>query len=278
MRFVRFGPRGEEKPGVIDDDGQLRDLSAQVADLSGEVLARLTRLDVRAAPVVADSPRLGVPVAGVGKIVCVGMNYSDHARENGMQPPREPILFLKATTALCGPTDPIIRPLGSEMLDWEVELGAVISRRTRYVDEAQALDHVAGYVAINDLSDRSYQLERAGQWTKGKSADSFAPVGPWLVPPRDAGDPQDLALRLWVNGVLRQDGSSARMIFPVARLVSYASQFMTLEPGDILATGTPKGVGMGQRPPVYLVPGDVVELEVEGLGRQRQVVEDEPAA
>jgi len=200
------------------------------------------------------------------------MNYTDHARENGMQPPREPIIFLKATSALCGPNDTVELPQGSLKADWEVELGVVIGRPAKYVTEAQALSYVAGFVAVNDLSDREFQIERAGQWTKGKSADTFGPVGPWLVTPDAAGDPQDMALKFWLNGVLMQDGHTSNMIFPVARLISYVSQFMSLHPGDIIATGSPSGVGMGRRPQVFLKPGDTIELEVGKLGRQRQAV------
>ncbi|WP_226778970.1 fumarylacetoacetate hydrolase family protein [Oceaniglobus trochenteri] len=272
MRFVRFGQPGAERPGVLDDTGTIRDLSQDFMDLAGPVLAKLQGIDPRHYPKVEGNPRLGVPVGQVGKYICVGMNYTDHARENNMQPPREPIFFLKATSALCGPNDDVILPRGSVKADWEAELGVVIGRRASYVDEAAALSHVAGYVAVNDLSDREFQLERAGQWTKGKSADTFGPVGPWLVTPDEAGDPQDMALRLSLNGQLMQDGHTSNMIFPVARLISYMSQFMSLMPGDIIATGSPSGVGMGRRPQVYLKAGDAMELEVGHLGRQHQKV------
>jgi len=272
MRFVRYGAAGAERPGVLDQDGVIRDLSRDFTDLSGATLAQLGGIDPRNHPVVKGDVRLGVPVGAVGKYICVGMNYTDHARENGMQPPREPIIFLKATSALCGPNDTVELPQGSLKADWEVELGVVIGRPAKYVTEAQALSYVAGFVAVNDLSDREFQIERAGQWTKGKSADTFGPVGPWLVTPDAAGDPQDMALKFWLNGVLMQDGHTSNMIFPVARLISYVSQFMSLHPGDIIATGSPSGVGMGRRPQVFLKPGDTIELEVGKLGRQRQAV------
>ncbi|WP_102109756.1 fumarylacetoacetate hydrolase family protein [Oceaniglobus roseus] len=272
MKFLRFGDPGAERPGLIDAQGRLRDLSRDIHDLSGEVLGRLGTFDPQKYPLVEGTPRLGVPVAGVGKFVCVGMNYTDHARENGMQPPREPIIFLKATSSLSGPGDAIVLPPLSEKADWEVELGVVIGRLAKNVTEDAALSHVAGFVTVNDVSDREFQIERAGQWTKGKSADTFGPVGPWLVTPDAAGDPQDMALRAWVNGVLMQDGHTSNMIFPVRRLISYVSQFMSLHPGDIIATGSPSGVGMGRRPQIYLRPGDVVEAEVGALGRQRQAV------
>lgn len=272
MRFVRFGPVGAERPGMLDDDGRLRDLSTEIVDLSGDVLARLGQFDPNRLPLVTEAVRLGVPVGGVGKYVCVGMNYTDHARENGMQPPREPIIFLKATSAICGPNDDLTLPRGSQKADWETELGVVIGTPAKYVDEADALSHVAGYVALNDISDREFQIERSGQWTKGKSADGFGPVGPWLVTPDAAGNPQDMSLKFWLNGVQMQNGHTSNMIFPVAQLISYVSQFMSLQPGDIIATGSPSGVGLGRRPQVYLKPGDVMELEVGRLGRQRQVV------
>ncbi len=275
MKFLRYGPPGEERPGVLDANGRIRDLSDMMSDLAGPNLARLGRVDPETLPRVEGSPRLGVPVAGVGKVMCIGLNYSDHAAEAGMAAPPEPILFLKATSALCGPNDPIVLPRGAEKADWEVELGVVIGRTAKYVREEEALQHVAGYVVFNDVSERAFQLERAGQWTKGKSCDSFGPVGPWLVTPDEVGDPQRLSMELTVNGEVMQKGSTATMIFPVARIVSYLSRMMTLHPGDIIATGTPPGVGMGRTPPRYLKAGDVVEARVEGLGRQRQVVEAE---
>lgn len=273
MKFLRYGPPGGERPGVLDANGRIRDLSDMMSDLGGANLARLGRVEPEALPRVEGAPRLGVPVAGVGKVLCIGLNYADHAAEAGMAPPSEPILFLKATSALSGPNDPIVLPKGSEKTDWEVELGAVIGRAAKHVREEDALSHVAGYVVFNDVSERAFQLERGGQWTKGKSCDSFGPVGPWLVTPDEVGDPQRLAIGLSVNGEVMQKGSTATMIFPVARIISYLSGMMTLHPGDIVATGTPPGVGMGMAPPRYLAPGDVVEAWIEGLGRQRQTVE-----
>ena len=275
MKFLRYGPPGEERPGVLDANGRIRALSDMMSDLSGANLARLARVNPEALPRVEGSPRLGVPVAGVGKVMCIGLNYSDHAAESGMAPPPEPILFMKATSALCGPNDPIVLPKGSEKTDWEVELGVVIGRAAKHVREDEALGHVAGYVVFNDVSERAFQLERAGQWTKGKSCDTFGPVGPWLVTPDEVGDPQRLSMELTVNGEVMQKGSTATMIFSVAHIVSYLSRFMTLHPGDIIATGTPPGVGMGRKPPRYLTAGDVVETRIEGLGRQRAVVEAE---
>jgi 2-keto-4-pentenoate hydratase/2-oxohepta-3-ene-1,7-dioic acid hydratase in catechol pathway len=275
VKFLRYGPLGEERPGVLDANGRIRDLSDMMSDLAGPNLARLGRVDPEALPRVEGSPRLGVPVAGVGKVLCIGLNYSDHAAEAGMALPPEPILFLKATSSLSGPNDPIVLPRGSEKADWEVELGVVIGRAAKYVREEDALGHVAGYVVFNDLSERAFQLERGGQWTKGKSCDGFGPVGPWLVTPDEVGDPQRLSMALTVNGEVMQKGTTAKMAFSVARIVSYLSGMMTLHPGDIIATGTPPGVGMGKTPPRYLRPGDVVEASVEGLGRQRQVVEAE---
>jgi len=275
VKFLRYGPPGEERPGVLDANGRIRDLSDMMSDLAGPNLARLGRVDPEGLPPVEGSPRLGPPVAGVGKVLCIGLNYSDHAAEAGMAAPPEPILFLKATSSLAGPNDPIVMPRGSEKTDWEVELGVVIGRAAKHVREEDALAHVAGYVVFNDVSERAFQLERAGQWTKGKSCDSFGPVGPWLVTPDEVGDPQKLSMELSVNGETMQKGSTATMIFPVARIIAYLSGMMTLHPGDIIATGTPPGVGMGRTPPRYLRPGDVVEAWIEGLGRQRQVVEAE---
>ncbi len=275
MKFLRYGPPGEERPGVLDANGRIRDLSDMMSDLSGANLARLARVNPEGLPPVEGSPRLGVPVAGVGKVMCIGLNYSDHAAESGMAPPPEPILFMKATSALCGPNDPIVLPKGSEKTDWEVELGVVIGRAAKHVREEEALSHVAGYVVFNDVSERAFQLERAGQWTKGKSCDTFGPVGPWLVTPDEVGDPQRLSMELTVNGEVMQKGSTATMIFSVAHIVSYLSRVMTRHPGAISATGTPPGVGMGRKPPRYLKAGDVVETRIEGLGRQRAVVEAE---
>lgn len=274
MKFLRYGIRGAEKPGILDDSGKIRDLSGIVGDIAGDVLADLGRfagLDIGSLPVVEGNPRLGACVGGTGKFMCIGLNYADHAAESGMAVPEEPVLFMKATSAICGPNDPIIIPRGSEKTDWEVELGVVIGRRAKYVEEADALSHVAGYCVVNDVSERAWQIERGGQWTKGKSADNFGPAGPWLVTPDEAGDPQNLAMWLSVNNEKVQDGSSRTMVFGVARLVSYLSRFMTLQPGDIISTGTPPGVGLGMKPPRYLKAGDVVELGIEKLGTQKQV-------
>ena len=277
MRLVRFGKQGQEKPGVVDRDGHVRDLSAHVSDIARQALEpaslrRLGALDLDALPVVDAGSRLGPCVASVGKIICIGLNYSDHAAESGMAVPAEPVIFFKATTAISGPDDDVVLPRGSRKSDWEVELGVVIGSRASYVSESEALDHVAGYCIVNDLSEREFQLERSGQWVKGKSCDTFAPIGPWLVTRDEIPDPNALCMRLAVNGQRRQDGSSATMVFRIPFLVSYISQFMTLEPGDIISTGTPPGVGHGQKPPVYLREGDVMEVEIENLGRQRQAV------
>ncbi|MCF6328463.1 MAG: fumarylacetoacetate hydrolase family protein [Henriciella sp.] len=279
MKLVRFGLAGKERPGLVDGDGCVRDLSAHVDDIAGEVLTRdglerLRQIDARRLPLVGADVRLGAPVSGVGKLVGVGLNFSDHAEESGMPIPTEPILFMKATSAICGPNDNVILPPNTQMVDWEVELGVVIGDRARNVEESAALDHVAGYTIINDVSERAWQMARSGQWMKGKSADTFAPIGPWLVTADQVPDPQVLKMRLDLNGKRMQDGSSATMIFPVAKLISYISEFMTLEPGDILTTGTPPGVGFGQKPPFYLSDGDVMELSIEGLGQQRQTTVD----
>ncbi|MGG7645533.1 fumarylacetoacetate hydrolase family protein [Rhodovulum sp. YNF3179] len=274
MKYLRYGEAGAEKPGVLDREGRIRDLSGVIPDLSGDVLGRLDALDVAVEdrPAVEGTPRIGPCVAGVGKFMCIGLNYSDHAAEAGMEPPSEPILFMKATSAICGPNDPLRLPKGSVKTDWEVELGVVIGKPAKYISEAEALDHVAGYCAVNDVSERAFQIERAGQWTKGKSCDSFGPVGPWLVTPDELGDPQAVDLWLDLNGQRMQSGNSARMIFTVAQIIAYLSDFMTLAPGDIIATGTPPGVGMGMDPKRFLRPGDVVELGADGLGVQRQEV------
>lgn len=275
MKFVRYGAPGAEKPGVLDLAGGIRDLSGRIADLRGEVLGQLTALralDVEALPLVAGQPRLGPPVAGTGKFICIGLNYADHAAESGMEPPPEPVVFMKATSAICGPNDPIVIPRGSEKTDWEVELAVVIGKRAKYVPLAGALDHVAGYTVTNDVSERAFQIERQGQWTKGKSCDNFGQIGPWLVTPDEVPDPQDLHMWLRLNGESKQNGSSRTMIYGVAYLIHYLSQFMTLHPGDVISTGTPPGVGMGQKPPRYLRAGDVVELGIDGLGEQRQEV------
>jgi 2,4-diketo-3-deoxy-L-fuconate hydrolase len=270
MRFLRYGPKGAEKPGVLDDAGRIRDLSWLIPDLAGEVLGRLDTLveAIDALPVVEGAPRLGPPVAGTGKMLCIGLNYTDHAAETGSKLPTEPILFMKATSAIQGPNDPIPLPRGSTATDWEVELGVVIGRPAKHVTEARALAHVAGYCVVNDVSERNFQKYRGGQWTKGKSCDGFGPVGPWLVTPDEVGDPQALDLWCAVNGIRRQDGNTADMVFGVAHLIAYLSDFMTLQPGDIVATGTPAGVALGMAEPAYLKPGDRVALGVAGLGEQ----------
>ncbi|WP_419913827.1 fumarylacetoacetate hydrolase family protein [Hoeflea sp.] len=275
MKLLRFGDAGQEKPGMVDAQGVIRDLSSVVDDIAGETLsdaamARLAALDPATLPAVDASVRLGPCVAGTGKFICIGLNYADHAEESGMDVPPEPVIFMKATSAICGPNDPIIIPRGSEKTDWEVELAVVIGRHAKYVDEADALDYVAGYCLTNDVSERAYQIERAGQWTKGKSCDNFGPIGPWLVSRDEVSDPQDLAMWLKVNGTTKQDGSTRTMVYGAAHVVSYLSRFMSLHPGDVISTGTPPGVGMGQKPPSYLKAGDVVELGIEGLGTQRQ--------
>lgn len=277
MKLVRFGLHGQEKPGVLDAKGNIRDLSSYVDDISGptltaSALSALAAIDLETLPAVPRATRIGPPLGHVGKLICVGLNYSDHAAESGMQIPKEPVIFMKATSAISGPNDDVILPFGSEKLDWEVELGVVVGKLARRVAATSALEHVAGYVIVNDVSERAWQLERNGQWTKGKSHDTFAPTGPWLVTSDEIADPQNLSCRLSVNGVLRQNGSTANMIFDVAHLISYLSQFMTLCPGDVISTGTPAGVGFGFKPPVYLKDGDVMTLEIEGLGSQRQRV------
>lgn len=277
MKLLRYGPAGAEKPGLLDVDGRIRDLSGEVEDIGGATLLpgtldRLRRLDTVALPEVKGNPRLGPCVAGTGKFMCIGLNYSDHAKESGQQVPDEPVLFMKATSAISGPNDPIVIPRGSTKTDWEVELGAVIGKPAKYVDDADALAHIAGYCVVNDLSERTFQLEQCGQWVKGKSADSFGPIGPYLVTAEEVPDPQNLRLWLDVNGRRYQDGSTATMIFGVAHLVGYLSRFMSWQTGDIISTGTPPGVGLGQKPPTYLKPGDEVVLGVEGLGEQRQRV------
>jgi 2,4-didehydro-3-deoxy-L-rhamnonate hydrolase len=277
MKLVRYGAIGQERPGLIDKSGQLRDVSAYVKDLNGEAyapasLAKLAAVDPASLPAVNGKPRLGAPVTGISKFVAIGLNYSDHAKETGNPIPSEPIFFLKANTALSGPNDPVEKPRGSTKLDWEVEIAAVIGSRAKYVTEANALDHVAGYCVCNDVSERNFQIERLGQWTKGKSHDTFGPVGPWLVTKDEIPDVQKLSMWLDVNGTRRQTGSTATMIFSMAKCISYVSQFMTLMPGDIVTTGTPPGVGTGMKPPQFLNVGDVVTLGIEGLGEQRQEI------
>ena len=278
MKLLRYGPKGSEKPGLLDAEGQIRDLSAHVTDITGAQLSpaslkALAAIDPAALPVVEGSPRYGVPVNGVSKFIAVGLNFADHAAESNLPIPEEPVLFTKAVSCLTGPNDNVMIPRGSEKTDWEVELGVVIGSRASYVTEEEALDHVAGYVLINDVSERAFQIERGGTWDKGKGCDTFGPVGPWLVTSDEVGDPQNLGMWLDVNGARKQDGSSKTMIFPISKLVSYISEFMTLEPGDLITTGTPPGVGMGQKPsPVYLKAGDEIRLGIEKLGEQRQIV------
>ncbi len=277
MKLVRYGAKGAEKPGLIDKSGQLRDLSAHIRDLDGEAyspasLKKLAGIDPASLPAVSGNPRLGAPVTGISKFVAIGLNYSDHAKETGNQIPSEPIFFLKANTALSGPADPVEKPRGSTKLDWEVEIAVIIGSRAKYVSEADALNHVAGYCICNDVSERNFQIERLGQWTKGKSHDTFGPLGPWLVTKDEIPNPQSLSMWLDVNGKRKQTGSTSTMIFSIAKCVSYVSQFMTLLPGDVLTTGTPPGVGTGMKPPQYLNVGDVVTLGIEGLGEQRQEI------
>lgn len=273
MKLARYGTPRAERPALVDAKGALRDLSVIVPDIAGPMLADLEPLraiDPHTLPLVEGTPRLGPCVDAVGKFICIGLNYADHAAESGMPIPAEPIIFMKATSAITGPNDDIIIPPGSEKTDWEVELGVVIGRELRYADEVAAADGIAGYCVVNDVSERAYQLERGGQWDKGKGCDSFGPIGPWLVTADEVADPGNLAMWLEVDGRRYQHGSTATMIFKPVFLVSYLSQFMSLQPGDIISTGTPPGVGMGQKPPVYLGPGQEIRLGIEGLGEQRQ--------
>ncbi|WP_435170660.1 fumarylacetoacetate hydrolase family protein [Falsirhodobacter sp. 1013] len=276
MKLARYGEKGAERPALVDDQGRLRDLSARVDDIAGAVLsaeglARLAAIDPISLPLVEKGVRLGACVGDVGKYLCIGLNYADHAKETGKEPPPEPVVFAKAVSAICGPNDDVEIPRGSEKADWEVELAIVIGTRAKYVSEAEALDHVAGYCLANDVSERSFQSERGGQWTKGKSHDTFGPLGPWLVTKDEIADPQDIGLWLDVDGVRRQTGNTRTMIFGVAHIVSYLSQFMTLEPGDVIATGTPPGVGLGMKPPVFLRAGQRMTLGADGLGTQSQL-------
>ncbi len=277
MKLVRYGNPGKEKPGLIDADGKLRDLSAVVKDigpdqLSDAALAKLRKLKTNKLPLVKGSPRLGSPVNGVSKFIAIGLNYSDHAAESNMPIPKEPIVFMKATSCIQGANDPVMLPKGSVKSDWEVELGVVIGTMARHVSQKDALNHVAGYCTINDVSEREFQLERGSQWDKGKGCDTFGPLGPWLVTRDDIPNPQKLAMWLDLNGKRVQTGNTKTMIFSVAKIVSHLSQYMTLMPGDVITTGTPPGVGLGMKPPVYLKKGDVMTLGIEGLGEQRQVV------
>ena len=282
MKLARYGNPGQEKPGILDRDGHLRDLSGIVADITADTLthaglARLAALDPATLPLVPGSPRYGTPVARVGKMICVGLNYDEHAAETNAPVPEEPVLFMKATSAIGGANDDVIIPRGSVKTDWEVELGVIIGEVARDVSIDSALDHVAGYAVVNDLSEREFQLERSGQWVKGKGCDTFGPIGPWLVTADEVPNPQNLSLWLEVNGHRYQNGHTRTMLFGVAQLVSCISRYMTLLPGDVISSGTPAGVGLGQHPPVYLRPGDVIELGIEGLGRQRQQVLAHPA-
>ena len=277
MKLLRFGEPGKERPGVLHADGTIRDLSGTVPDISGgtllpESIARLKQLNLDGLPKVPGAPRLGPCVGGVGKFICVGLNYSDHAAESNMPVPAEPIIFMKATSSICGPNDTVEIPRGSLKSDWEVELGVVIGKPAKYVEEADAMSHVAGYCVVNDLSERAFQLEGTGQWVKGKSADTFGPIGPWLVTTDEVADCQSLGMWLEVDGKRVQNGSTATMIFGVKYLVSYLSRFMSLQTGDIITTGTPPGVGHGMKPPVYLRAGNVMRLGVDGLGEQKQTV------
>jgi 2-keto-4-pentenoate hydratase/2-oxohepta-3-ene-1,7-dioic acid hydratase in catechol pathway len=279
MKLVRYGRPGAEKPGLVDAEGRLRDLSGALSDITPRVLAPaalrgLRGLTTARLPLVKGRPRLGCPLSGIGKIVCIGLNYTDHAAEVGLALPKEPTIFIKATSAVSGPTDPIVRPRGAVKLDYEVELAAVIGKAARYVDEEAALRRVAAYCLMNDVSERAFQVERAGTTTKGKSCDTFAPIGPWLVTADEVGNPQELGLWTSVNGARRQNGSTRDMVFSVGQLVAYVSQFMSLQPGDLVSTGTPAGVGHGRKPARYLQPGDTVEMGVDGLGHQRHVVVD----
>jgi 2,4-didehydro-3-deoxy-L-rhamnonate hydrolase len=277
MKLIRYGQAGHEKPGLIDEDGAIRDLSTVVDDIAGEVLteqglARLRALELAALPLVGGTPRYGAPVGRIGKFICVGLNFTDHAAESGMAVPEQPVIFMKATTAIVGANDDVVIPRGAEKTDWEVELGVVIGDTARDVPVSEGLAHVAGYLIVNDVSERAFQLEHGGQWVKGKSCDTFGPIGPWLVTCDEVLDPQNLAMTLSINGRRYQNGNSRTMIFGIARLVSYISRYMTLAPGDVISTGTPAGVGLGQKPPMYLRPDDVIDVQIEGLGRQRQRV------
>ena len=275
MKLLRYGPKGQEKPGLLDAEGRVRSLDGVVPDIDGDAFSsagmdRLCRADPSSLPLVEGNPRLGPCVGRVGKMICIGLNYSDHAAESGLQVPPEPVVFMKATSAICGPNDEVEIPRGSEQTDWEVELGVVIGREAKYVDEASALDHVAGYCVVNDVSERHFQTQRSGQWVKGKSHDTFGPLGPWLVTSDEVPDPNDLEMWLEVDGHRYQDGSTRTMVYKVPFLVSYLSQFMSLQPGDVISTGTPPGVGLGQKPPVYLRPGQTMRLGIAGLGEQTQ--------
>jgi len=277
VKLLRVGPAGYERPAILDADGGVRDLSALVDDIAGvtlepDNLARLATVDPKTLPLIENPGRIGACVGRIGKSIYIGLNYADHAAETGAEVPKEPVVFMKATSAVCGPNDPVIKPLNSTKLDWEVELGVVIGRTARYVSEENALDHVAGYCVINDVSERAFQIEMGGTWDKGKGCDSFGPIGPWLVTPDEVGDTGDLAMWLDVNGKRFQNGSTKTMVFNPAFLIAYVSRFMSLQPGDVISTGTPPGVGLGQKPPLYLEIGDKIHLGIAGLGEQKQVV------
>ena len=277
MKLLRYGPKGQEKPGTLDADGRIRDLSGVVADITpdqlhGAALEALKAIDPTTLPLVEGEPRYGVPVNGSRKFIAIGLNFADHAAESNLPIPAEPVVFTKAITCLNGPNDDVIIPRGSEKTDWEVELGIVIGKPATYVTQDEALDHVAGYVLINDVSERAYQTERGGTWDKGKGCDTFGPVGPWIVTTDEVGDVQDLDMWLDLNGRRMQTGNTKTMIFGIAKIISYLSTFMTLMPGDVITTGTPPGVGMGMKPPLYLKKGDVMTLGIDGLGEQRQEV------
>jgi 2-keto-4-pentenoate hydratase/2-oxohepta-3-ene-1,7-dioic acid hydratase in catechol pathway len=279
MKLLRYGPKGAEKPGLLDANNHIRDLSSIIPDLTGDTvdpgtMARLSALDTDTLSPVEGTPRIGPCIGNVGKLVCIGLNYSDHAKETGSPIPSEPIVFMKATSSINGPDDDIELIRNSVKTDWEVELGFVIGRETKYVTEAQALDHVAGYCIVTDVSEREWQIERQGNWSKGKSGDTYGPIGPWLVTPDEVGDPQSLGLWLDVNGTRHQDGNTNTMIFPVSKIISYLSECMSLQPGDVIATGTPPGVGMGMKPQVFLRAGDTMRVGVEGLGVQAQRIVD----
>ena len=275
MKLLRFGDAGKERPGILDEYGDIRDLSQYIMDFDGqgisaENLEKISEIDLSSLPKVQGNPRIGPCVTGTGKYVCIGLNYSDHAAEAGMEVPAEPIIFMKASSAICGPNDDIVIPRGAEKVDWEVELGLIIGKQAKYVSEDEALDYLSGYCVLNDVSEREYQLHRSGQWTKGKSCDTFGPVGPWLVTTDEIPDPQNLNLWLDVNGERMQTGSTNTMVFNVAFIISYLSKFMTLHPGDIIATGTPPGIGNGFKPPRFVKAGDEIQLGIEGQGQQQQ--------
>ena len=277
MKLLRYGPAGHEKPGLMDNDGNIRSLADHVSDIDGstisdETVATLNQLDTNDLPLVDNDVRLGPCVGNVGKFLCIGLNYSDHAAESGMSVPPEPEMFTKATSAVCGPDDDIVKPLNSDKLDWEVELAIIIGKHTSYVSEEEAADHIAGYCVCNDVSERTFQLEKGSQWDKGKGCDTFGPIGPWLVTRDEVENPLDLNMWLEVNGHRYQDGNTQTMVFGPAFIVSYLSQFMSLQPGDVISSGTPPGVGLGQEPPVFLSVGDKIELGIDGLGTQNQTV------